>query len=1244
MADKKIRVAELAKELGLTNQQCLLLAQSMGISVKNISSSMQEPQANRVRRKVGREGLAKPSVDNSENRAEPKAAPKVSQTKRRDRWPLPVAYDDSLFDPKHWMASDDLKGMQVETAGPLGHSSIYQTGGFAVVAKARIGGEVWAIRLLYKQQADLEERYQVIHARQAQGELLDVMVPVEYRDDEIGVSGFTDRFPVILVKWVEGSVFNRFVENACRSRNIAGLKNLRSALADLEARMRELQLAHGDLSGDNMMVSVDKQELILKLLDYDSLWLPEIRNLKSSVGDGELQHPGVSKSSIGSIGPAADFVAFRMYDLGLQVLISNPDLGIDSACYEHRFLVTREEVINNSSDVTQLMRNLDEQQFDELVNALNAPYDQLLQRFSEMVASNTAGEHKKPGNTEDMTMGQLWTLESLVELWQLSVGEIRRLAARASITNDELSQGVSTATAARMAKSQDYVDLLRSNPDANKGVAKADESSGRIWVGEVANQFDIDLNFLLELSNAGRKRIDTASTITLIEADLMREKCASLISECIFDVSEIASRIGSVDVREIRKQLVTGRHRWVIRKDGRWLLDRETADSLVGMFPRKILLSKLADDLDLDLNFLVKLVANTGIQRDSASSIDEIEAKHLRSVVESMLRDCIVPLEDVVSKLDIKDEREIRRKFAFGRDLWVVKTGGVWMVGSSTAAKWARQYPPNRKMIGVEIHKIAKELSVDIPFLIEVVADVTGIRGLHPNSEITNLQMKSVANRISWDQRTYPVSLMKLAAELGQSMDVMASKLNPSVHQWVTRSYGVFLSIATGDELKHALGKTKPSQASKSDAKLETHLITGGVIASQTGSSLSEVENVARMLFGNQIVYRRGGMTFDSNQRHAITQRLAEDRKFPYPLRYLVRSGISYQDLKQMLNKSDQWVEWPDGIYIDLLTRTRLIALLNQYPAKNNAQSSSGKVVSTSSQKQGNMSTFGAIAAQTGSTLDAVLVAARGVLGEYVEPNRLFDALEREMVVKRLVENENKNFPYPLRYLVRSGISYQDLKQMLNKSDQWVERPDGIYIDLLTRTRLIALLNQYRQGENKESSVQPSSGLKRRMPFSSGSRKERVSFGDLAGEFALDDNTLRVVVNDVCRGLGIQAIPESKNEISEWLTGHIRVRIAEDEEKYPHRLEEIAEMLIMDLARLRTLVRSRANSLGNSSEHFVVRGYGMRLSEDLANSLLYDQAEPTNSESPKGVLAEKVRHWFSRNQCTCEICQKASKS
>jgi len=54
---KKIRVYELARELGLTNKEALDLCLGLGIGVKSHSSSIEDAQADRVRRKADREGL-----------------------------------------------------------------------------------------------------------------------------------------------------------------------------------------------------------------------------------------------------------------------------------------------------------------------------------------------------------------------------------------------------------------------------------------------------------------------------------------------------------------------------------------------------------------------------------------------------------------------------------------------------------------------------------------------------------------------------------------------------------------------------------------------------------------------------------------------------------------------------------------------------------------------------------------------------------------------------------------------------------------------------------------------------------------------------------------------------------------------------------------------------------------------------------------------------------------------------------
>src|SRR6266536_3048391 len=76
MATKKIRVYELARELGVENAVVLDLAERLKIGVKSHSSSIDDPSADRVRRLADSEGLRRePVVDEPEPEPKSKRAP-----------------------------------------------------------------------------------------------------------------------------------------------------------------------------------------------------------------------------------------------------------------------------------------------------------------------------------------------------------------------------------------------------------------------------------------------------------------------------------------------------------------------------------------------------------------------------------------------------------------------------------------------------------------------------------------------------------------------------------------------------------------------------------------------------------------------------------------------------------------------------------------------------------------------------------------------------------------------------------------------------------------------------------------------------------------------------------------------------------------------------------------------------------------------------------------------------------------
>src|SRR2546423_13708441 len=91
MANKRIRVYELARELGLSNKEALDLCERLRIGVKSHSSSIEDPQADRVRRLADAEGLRRPTPPEAEPEPAPAAAPPPARGAPDDAPAAPAA-------------------------------------------------------------------------------------------------------------------------------------------------------------------------------------------------------------------------------------------------------------------------------------------------------------------------------------------------------------------------------------------------------------------------------------------------------------------------------------------------------------------------------------------------------------------------------------------------------------------------------------------------------------------------------------------------------------------------------------------------------------------------------------------------------------------------------------------------------------------------------------------------------------------------------------------------------------------------------------------------------------------------------------------------------------------------------------------------------------------------------------------------------------------------------------------------
>lgn len=106
-----IRVYELARELGLTNKETLDLCDALGIGVKSHSSSVVEPQADRVRRKAEREGLVR-----DQQPEEPKPAKKAPAKKAAKKAPAKKAAAKKAAAPP---AEEPAAATEVDVPAPV---------------------------------------------------------------------------------------------------------------------------------------------------------------------------------------------------------------------------------------------------------------------------------------------------------------------------------------------------------------------------------------------------------------------------------------------------------------------------------------------------------------------------------------------------------------------------------------------------------------------------------------------------------------------------------------------------------------------------------------------------------------------------------------------------------------------------------------------------------------------------------------------------------------------------------------------------------------------------------------------------------------------------------------------------------------------------------------------------------------------------------------------------------------------
>ena len=198
---------------------------------------------------------------------------------------------------------------------------ISYSGGFSIVFPIKVLTNTYALRCWIRDIGDAETRYQKIsdYLRQCG---LSYFVDFEYVPEGILVNGI--KYSITRMEWAEGETLCDFIKH-----NLQDARCLKSAAAEFQKMVEILhahQISHGDLQDGNILLKRNGTDVKIKLIDYDSLFVPALRGQPDNiVGFQEYQHPQRMIGG-GQASEKVDYFSELVIYLSLQSLAEKPDL------------------------------------------------------------------------------------------------------------------------------------------------------------------------------------------------------------------------------------------------------------------------------------------------------------------------------------------------------------------------------------------------------------------------------------------------------------------------------------------------------------------------------------------------------------------------------------------------------------------------------------------------------------------------------------------------------------------------------------------------------------------------------------------------------------------------------------------------------------------------------------------------------------------------------------------------------
>jgi len=230
-------------------------------------------------------------------------------------YPTLEEYNEVFQNPRVALLDSDLQKGTVATTG-LG-MPLALCGGFALTYTITAASSKFAVRCFHKQSSELEKRYKFIASRIKS---LNSQYFLDFEFQPLGIKVKGSSYPLVKMAWAKGGTLGEFLDQ--NYKNSTQLKQVQNSLRDLAKFLDTNNMAHGDISPDNVMVSDGGKSI--QLIDYDGMYVDELKSLGSSeLGNRNFQH---IKRTNAVFDKTLDRFSFILLDIAIDVLINQPSI------------------------------------------------------------------------------------------------------------------------------------------------------------------------------------------------------------------------------------------------------------------------------------------------------------------------------------------------------------------------------------------------------------------------------------------------------------------------------------------------------------------------------------------------------------------------------------------------------------------------------------------------------------------------------------------------------------------------------------------------------------------------------------------------------------------------------------------------------------------------------------------------------------------------------------------------------